>query len=688
MAETMAPDFVTPPKGVHRFPVTSIVPTGRPLDEGIKLFLNKDLEGFVLEPESEGLWLSPVENTVTPRATGGGSLRNRRWADGDSFLVISLHSPSPEHMYDMFARLVEVVTDQGDYFDLVVFDPYSQEARRRTFLYESGLENLGEVTGTYHRVGVTARFLSPFWRGPERVVTERIAPPVKPLVTADPGSPVNRWDDPEFSDATAYEPWFVVDGGLEKQGTGSEHGRFVAGHRVSVNPGETVSVSAGVSYVDGPNVGAIQVRVRSYDTGGTLVAGSTQTVISESYAGTYTGTYVVPATGVEIELGFYTASDVHANTRVRIDNLNVQRGIQYLARYEWEGEPHASPSIKRDHTGQIVARNLSLNPSFEISGGAGFTYGSRANGGSRTAISERVKSGQYSAFVSWTSGASEIQTIVQQEVDVQPGQWVAFSSWATDAGASFGRVYVAGILSERGNAGASHLQHHHVGEYESIGTNSMTRVEYVVQATESNVDRMRVGLRFSGTPESYSQPSGYAYLDAWNIAVADTEADALAQVAEYFDGDTPDVVDEGSREGSYSFPFFPVFLADSTVQGEHELRVEGDAPVWPVWEIQGPGRDVEIIGPCGGRLFVEGEVTSPITIVTEPGKRSIRDASGLIWDRMKPGDDQFFALEPGEQTVKMTMVGGNPESTIKAVYSENWKTPRGTAQGMIRGSVV
>src|SRR5699024_10423808 len=54
--------------------------------------------------------------------------------------------------------------------------------------------------------------------------------------------------------------------------------------------------------------------------------------------------------------------------------------------------------------------------------------------------------------------------------------------------------------------------------------------------------------------------------------------------------------------GAYSFPFFPIFLADSTVQGEHELTVEGDAPVWPVWEIQGPGRDVEIIGPDGSRL--------------------------------------------------------------------------------------
>src|SRR5699024_9560737 len=83
---------------------------------------------------------------------------------------------------------------------------------------------------------------------------------------------------------------------------------------------------------------------------------------------------------------------------------------------------------------------------------------------------------------------------------------------------------------------------------------------------------------------------------------------------------------------AYSFPFFPIFLADSTVQGEHELTVEGDAPVWPVWEIQGPRKDVEIIGPDGPRLFVEGEVSSPITIVTDPRKRSISDASGLIWE--------------------------------------------------------
>src|SRR5690625_1950130 len=446
-------------------------------------------------------------------------------------------------MYDMMARLVDVVTNQGDFFDLVVFDPYSQETRRRTLLYEDGLENLNEVTGTYHTVGVTAKFLSPFWRGPERVVTERmappvkplitadpgspvnrwddpgfentvdnepwtvdedglenlnevtgtyhtvgvtakflspfwrgpervvterIAPPVKPLITADPGSPVNRWDDPGFENTVDYEPWTVVDEGLEKPGRSEEHGVYATGHKFEVTPGETITVSAVLSYVDGPQVGDIQVWVRAYDVDGQYIYGSASKVISESYGGFYSGMYVVPEAGVEFALGFFTGADVHANTMVRIENLDVKR----------EG---------------------------------------------------------------------------------------------------------------------------------------------------------------------------------------------------------------GEIEGAYSFPFFPIFLADSTVQGEHELTVEGDAPVWPVWEIQGPGRDVEIIGPDGSRLFVEGEVSSPITIVTEPRKRSIRDASGLIWERMKPGDDQFFPLEPGEQVVKMTMVGGNPESTIKAVYSENWKTPRGTAQGMIRG---
>ena len=364
----------------------------------------------------------------------------------------------------------------------------------------------------------------------------------------------------------------------------------------------------------------------------------------------------------------------------------MQRGIQYLARYEWEGEPHNSPSVKRDSTGKIVARNLFANPSYEI-GTNNLTFGTATTG--YTTSSESI-AGEHSLIIAWKE-AGVSNAYVQQVVDVSPddaGRWIAFSEQTRKA-ATPDDLYKRAWVGFRDASGAlmsnTFLTTHIVT---NNGLASQTRQGYAAQipvGTASIHLRIRFNANSDGTGAA---PDGFARTDAWIADVADTESEALAQVSTYFDGDTPDVVDEGSREGSFSFPFFPVFLADSTVQGEHELRVEGDAPVWPVWEIVGPGRDVEIVGPDGSRLFVEGEVTSPITIVTEPGKRSIRDASGLIWERMKPGDDQFFALEPGEQTVKMTMVGGNPESTIKAVYSENWKTPRGTAQGMIRGGAV
>src|SRR5699024_8826560 len=282
MAETMAPDFVTPPSGGRRIPVTSIVPTGRPLDEGIKLFLNQDGYGFILEKESEGLWLSPVENTVTASSRGGGTLRNRRWAEGDSFLVLSLHSPNPEHMYDMMARLVDVVTNQDHFFDLVVFDRYSQETRRRTLLYEDGLENLNEVSGTYHTVGVTAKFLSPFWRGPEQVVTERIAPPVKPLITADPGRPVNLWPDPGFEDGGAYSPWDTVDDGLQKYGTGKRHGGWFGSRRIAVTAEDVLTLEASISYVTGPMVGDVSLEARVVDADDRVVDGSEGVIFSES----------------------------------------------------------------------------------------------------------------------------------------------------------------------------------------------------------------------------------------------------------------------------------------------------------------------------------------------------------------------------------------------------------------------
>src|SRR5690625_7915734 len=82
MVETVAPGFVTPPRGVQVPPVVSIVGTGRPLSEGIQLHHNRDRYGFFLNKEIEGFGLAPFENTTQPRASGGATLRHRRYAEG------------------------------------------------------------------------------------------------------------------------------------------------------------------------------------------------------------------------------------------------------------------------------------------------------------------------------------------------------------------------------------------------------------------------------------------------------------------------------------------------------------------------------------------------------------------------------------------------------------------------------
>src|SRR5699024_7278231 len=253
--------------------------------------------------------------------------------------------------------------------------------------------------------------------------------------------------------------------GLEKNGTGAQHGVWAVGHDIEVSPGETISITADLSYVDGPQVGNIRVRVRAFDADDNPVSGGLQPYpISESYPGTYTGTWRVPDDGVAVQLGFYTDEDVHANTRVRIDNLNVQRDVQYLARYEWEGEPHESPSIKRDHTGNIVARNLSPNPSYEKDRSTGIFRGSAIGSIGSAGQPERVFAGDLSTFFRVQEGGSGNRATVfyQQEIGgVQSGQWAAFGVY----GYASVDPYMSGVISGRSSNRSSHVAHHSDTDY-------------------------------------------------------------------------------------------------------------------------------------------------------------------------------------------------------------------------------
>lgn len=123
--------------------------------------------------------------------------------------------------------------------------------------------------------------------------------------------------------------------------------------------------------------------------------------------------------------------------------------------------------------------------------------------------------------------------------------------------------------------------------------------------------------------------------------------------------------------GAATIPFFPVVLASSTVAGAYQLEVSGDAPAWPVWEIVGPGEDLLIESvDTGEQIFIEGEFGEVVTIDTRAGDiYSASFSQGELWDRVSI-ESVLFPLQPGNNSIRMTMVNARPDSEVRLRYRE------------------
>lgn len=175
------------------------------------------------------------------------------------------------------------------------------------------------------------------------------------------------------------------------------------------------------------------------------------------------------------------------------------------------------------------------------------------------------------------------------------------------------------------------------------------------------------------------------------ITISDVLIEAGDTLGAFFDGDTPDTSDteyrwEGTpgrspsiadgRGTAHAYPFFPVLLSDSTVQGAYVLNIQGDAGAWPVWEVTGPGEDLLIQNDdTGERIFIRGQFGEKVTITTRPQEQDITSESemrGSLWSRLSD-DSVLFPLKPGINKVRMSMVNGKPESTVTLRYREAFK---------------
>lgn len=127
-------------------------------------------------------------------------------------------------------------------------------------------------------------------------------------------------------------------------------------------------------------------------------------------------------------------------------------------------------------------------------------------------------------------------------------------------------------------------------------------------------------------------------------------------------------LDPGSKPFlSETVEFFPVMLAESVVQGGWTIDVDGDGPVFPVWEVTGPGEDLRITRG-DDRIEIDGEVQAgeSLRIDTKAG-RIVPDR----WDDVSMRS-RLFPLTPGRNRMNVSMVGATTDTIVRLVYRERW----------------
>lgn len=137
----------------------------------------------------------------------------------------------------------------------------------------------------------------------------------------------------------------------------------------------------------------------------------------------------------------------------------------------------------------------------------------------------------------------------------------------------------------------------------------------------------------------------------------------------------PEVIQQQVNAGQKPFlsetsPFFPVILAESVIQGQISIEVQGDSPTWPMWTITPPGTDLTIAHlNTSERFQLLGLMTEPVTINMRTGQLiSDSKPNGELWDSVPPDKGALFQLNPGFNQMKFAMVGATVDSMLYIEY--------------------
>lgn len=126
------------------------------------------------------------------------------------------------------------------------------------------------------------------------------------------------------------------------------------------------------------------------------------------------------------------------------------------------------------------------------------------------------------------------------------------------------------------------------------------------------------------------------------------------------------------------FPFFPLRLASSSIFGDITIDNPGDVEAWPIWTITGPAGGATLTNETTGEVIVLSTMLGDgrrIFIDTTPGIKTVTYDDGTnLYPDLDPSSS-LFALQPGENTITVDLIGSTDDSSVEISYRPRYLTP-------------
>ncbi|WP_259454011.1 phage tail family protein [Streptomyces ginkgonis] len=128
-------------------------------------------------------------------------------------------------------------------------------------------------------------------------------------------------------------------------------------------------------------------------------------------------------------------------------------------------------------------------------------------------------------------------------------------------------------------------------------------------------------------------------------------------------------------------PLYPFRISLGGVDAQVPVVNPGQVEAWPHWEIKGPVRSFNLVGPSGdsfGMPSPDGADVVPdgrvLTVDTRPGHKSLIDDQGTnYWPRLAP-NPRLWPIPAGRSEVALNVIAGSGTASVRLTLRPRYLT--------------